>query len=735
LTFVWNQRECTGTDFHKAALDGDDELVKRLLETDPQLVHRRFTYETSFNGLVQEGSGEAIHLAASRGGRGYEDTVDVLLCSGARLDSWVTRDFQNHYDVFHAAVFAEGKGGTTDMIKHLLDANAELTVNLDGRTPIHMAFQTGAVHLLPHLRQARRERGISEVTGEEIDLDPLLLGIQSGHLSEKELARAAAPTPKSLRTFMLHEPKCIPAFMRHLKKDRSTAIRLAKHVSGCDIAKVMRACPEAASALLDGMTSKPNCENQGLHPLPARISFGPRTIQQSWRNAVNTGTMHISYYKPDTVWRYNGTRFEAPDWHQCLSNRSWGKPVVDAEIQVCYVPNLICADFFAALVASSRGFQADERSLRIFDEPVVRAAIHHAWWIGACRQDLLWVSFSVWGLILLVYDVIQVNSSNRLSVDFIGASGLVQTFSMLARILGWSQISECKMDIFCRDSMYDWIRCVVPMMLPYSGGSRVVHVCVIFIYWWQMLSFFCCSDIVATSILPITRIAHHLIPATTVLLIFYAAFTHAFNAVHEGTDVHWFDTLFSSFNTLFFEELPNPAQTSPLELVLCYAAVTVFSVFLLNIVIGVVSELYTRQKGMAREALRLVRATKCRNFLSCARVLPCNLTSKPVASRIATGACVIAFVAQCAVATDKCTLSSTKYRALLTTCQFAMVLATFQNPKEHWAVGDRDGDEPHYLWIVRPTLPEDRDEDDESLEEGSGSILNDPSVISDPWEQ
>ena len=75
--FIWNRRQCQGTTLHQAVLDSDEDAVARYLKI-PGEHQKRFTYETEFKGKIQKGSGEAIHLAVSRGGLGVANLLRPL---------------------------------------------------------------------------------------------------------------------------------------------------------------------------------------------------------------------------------------------------------------------------------------------------------------------------------------------------------------------------------------------------------------------------------------------------------------------------------------------------------------------------------------------------------------------------------------------------------------------------------------------------------------------------------
>ena len=141
IVFYWNLRECFGNDLHFATFEGNKEKVVKLLKADPTLVESRFTYQVSAN---EEGSGQAIHLAASRG---HLDVVKELLAHGASLAAFVTRNGRPFYDVLHAAIIAEGRGGEDHVIKFLLP-KVQLGRTCDGKHPLHLAFVMGKPSLV-----------------------------------------------------------------------------------------------------------------------------------------------------------------------------------------------------------------------------------------------------------------------------------------------------------------------------------------------------------------------------------------------------------------------------------------------------------------------------------------------------------------------------------------------------------------------------------------------------------
>ena len=213
--FYWNLRLCYGNDLHVATFEGDTQKVLKLLKGDPSLVESRFTYQVS---ATQEGSGQAIHLAASRG---HLEVLKELLAYNASLSSYVTRNDKPFYDVLHAAIIAEGRGGEDHVIKYLLP-KVELRRNSEGKHPLHLAFVMGKPSLVCLIRSWMENNGdkstetqLAESLSEGTSA-PLRLGIQGMKMTLRELILCAEVTPLSLRIFMEDAPRAVPLFLKRL---------------------------------------------------------------------------------------------------------------------------------------------------------------------------------------------------------------------------------------------------------------------------------------------------------------------------------------------------------------------------------------------------------------------------------------------------------------------------------------------------------------------------------------
>ncbi|CAJ1440773.1 unnamed protein product, partial [Effrenium voratum] len=761
VAFRWNGRDCSGFPIHEAALHGDHERVNQLHEEHPELLNTRFTYQTrSPEGNVQEGSGEAIHLAASRG---HEEVVRLLVSLGARVEDKVTRGNTPHYDVLHAAVYAEGKGGSTAMVGYLLHVKANPNLpNQDGRTALHLAYQTGNVPLIHRLHEAIDDWGTFEDAivegGHPL---PLEIGIHFDKMSEDELSESARLTARSLQIFIDHLPHCIPNFLlRSLQNEEDMAESgmdpksIAQLIETEDIASLMRECPDAACALLDYCSLRPEVTS-GHNPLPTRVSFAPRTWTQSLQQSLNMQNELMVFYKPDQVWDYNDTTFEMPPWQKQITEdhedrlrdrRRWEKrrrrmTRKDAEIKICHVPNLLTAEYFQALVDASDTDPAFTR----FENEVVRATIHYAFWHGAVIYDVLQVAMSFWAVLILVFEtgmlqleylqleggvsqedarmlrskghggnlVAEVPSSDdgcllcnlHVATSWIAAKGLVDLSMEVIQFLGCCTIGQPG-SYLTFGNAFDIARAVAAQMLFWHPESKLVHVVVIFCLWLRLLEIFTSAEKVARAVLPVRDLAKGLVPALVVFGVGYCAFVHAFFAVKDTTQPVWTQVFHSSFSSLITAEIPADVNKAPfVEMSLEYLAVLMFSIFFLNIFIGVIGELYQIEKERSELTFQELRAQSVLTFNLRALIMPGAVCNASLAQAITVVTlCIIAGTQLCIIFTrTRIPFLSVIYTFL----QTVMVACVFQCPDEVW--GGARGTENRYLWMCVPASRREED--------------------------
>jgi len=466
----------------------------------------------------------------------------------------------------------------------------------------------------------------------------------------------------------------------------------------------------------------------------------------------------MSFYEPDTEWKYDVIHFKCPQWHNELMATARGRQVRDASVKVCHVPDLICAPVFAALSEASEGDKLD-----IFQNDVVLGAIEFVWWKGACRVDLLQVWLSVWCLALLIVEAWMVDWTDEgtnsiadamerrlrshahqaagvgpsgwlgtnvsladdpldsdlhtisVSANFIGAKGVIDFLHEILQFSGLVAIGRWRSYFSCGNA-WDLARCLLLMRLFYDRQNDVVNVLVIFVCWARLLDVFTSAEKIGCAFLPIRRLVWSLVPASAVTLVGFCAFTHAFQQL-LGYRHSFLKTFFMSFSTLITTELPSDlSKTTGLQLTLTCVAVLFFSNFILNIFIGVIGAEYEKEKERVKVTFQHERAASCLNFLLRAEQLPTRLCSRTASLFVTFFAATLALALQVFGVMRGKSLPWT--RAAFVLCQLTMILMAYQNKhvsfKKHWYTS-AGGLQPRYLWIAVPSEPSDWKPEDMEL--------------------
>eukprot|EP00931_Biecheleriopsis_adriatica_P036761 TRINITY_DN21139_c0_g1_i1.p1 TRINITY_DN21139_c0_g1~~TRINITY_DN21139_c0_g1_i1.p1 ORF type:complete len:941 (+),score=161.90 TRINITY_DN21139_c0_g1_i1:93-2915(+) len=674
--FSWNGRSCSGTKLHDAVLQGDLEEVFNILRADPDEVKEACSYKTSALGSIpgfpatSDGSVQAIHIAASCG---HVDIVKMLLEAKATVDDKGTRNGKDNYDVLHHAVYAGGNGGTTDMVKFLLEARADISHrDLDGRNPLHLAFECGSVPLLLLLREEIEVLNLQEmhlVRDSEGRL-PLEVGIATGKMTLRQLVECATTSADSLRVFMLNRPECIPMFIQRVPDPRKLARTLLPEAcSAEDICELLMSASEAATALLDMSMVEPLQDSYSLYRLPVQISLAPSSFWDSVEGMVNPRRNSIVVCSRDVTWKYSPDSSRLPDWHARVLKRSFTESMVTVQTRVCTIPNLICPDLFQSL--------SEATDLGVFEHDCIRAAIDYTFVQGACKLDVMQFSMSVWSLFLLVletYLLVDASVESEVNSRHLMRSAAHSHFDMTSDSDGYAisrllseddqiynpgrSISGCWLfsrgciDLvleivqfwgYClmgRPHLYlsfgnalDIFRAICAILLVTCHGNRCLHVLIILSTWARLMECMTVSLYVAHAILPIRRLARSLLPALLVTLVGFLAFTHASYAIEEHPRRLWPDQLAESFRVLITAALPSATEhTSGFHVFLTYMSVLMFTVFFLNIFIGVMSDQYIFEKERCELSFQQLRANSCLSYLLRTQVLPCNLFSERAAT-------------------------------------------------------------------------------------------------------
>ena len=645
--FCWNNSVCHGHMIHLAALRGDVAAVQEQLEQGVS-VHCVFYYETFYKRFRNLCNGQAIHLAASRG---HLEVVSLLLNCHADINACMYSGRESLCNVIHAAVFSEGRGGSQEIIMNLSHMSADIwSKNLNGIGCMQIAFQTGN---LDTIRSVEKNMSTSQWMGDDGDAEgvdfrcplrlssekfPLEFRIMFGKMDSQALAMAAPLTSASLRIFVHQAPECIPEFMHRWSRiEGPVAEKLEFDIN--DIIHLMHDFPEAAASLIQSMACKPKVASEGWHPLPARVSFASRSWLGRRAQSLFPKTESRSFYEFDCGWDYDERSGSAPHWHHQLTDLTALRepPMYDAKIQVCKIPNIISPLFFGALPTSVD----DEAALSLFASPVVRAAVSFTFWNGAVWMDMAQLLLGLWTLTLILIEtsllcgtkdtldsifypsfIPPTNGSQSVVADWILARAIADLTLELAQLWGCVAIGKSQL-YFNSGNLWDICRSILPLLLLFYPSNRALHVATVLIYWFRLLEG-----------APITRMGHDLLPlkrllfglAPTMFFTFlgFCTFTHAMFVADGRVDQAWSDVLFNSFVLLVTQGLPANPPEDTIKLLLLYVGVLVFSVFVLNIFIGIISEQLEHGREQTDLLFHSARTASCSTFLLRVRVLPCN---------------------------------------------------------------------------------------------------------------
>jgi len=659
--FIWNTRKCYGNDLHFAILQSDLGGATAILDESPDGVGDRFVYFVESQGQTTECSGCPIHIAASRQ---EGKIVELLLSRRASVESWVRRGRQDYYDVLHAAVFAEGRGGTEDMINCLIHAGSNIrATNSDGQTCKHLAFRTGNLTTIEAVRQHEfdtRSCWHTFASCKEEDDIPLRLGIQSGKMNKDQLARAASPKSNSLKTFMHLAPECIPMYLKRiLGADMATPEDLVESLDMDDFMHLMREFSEGAMAVLDGCTARPHETSYGWHALPARVSFGPRTrMERLWRMLFPQEALdsRIVLYPESQDWEFDEVAFQAPEWHRSLTDRSFGPRLHDAEIKVCYWPNLISTRLFLSLSL------AKDESLGIYNHEVLQAAIDYAFEHYVMTVEVFDLLLTFWTLLIIMVetwlapqkDAEPLHADSRLleakattantaaflftpslstqgtnnfsiSADLIVAKGIVDLTLEALQFLGAFRMEHPEA-YASLGNLWDIFTSLAAIALLWHSERRSLHTFVVVVFWIRLLH---CITVLklGRSFINMKHMSatFWFWPATSFTLLSFCAFTHAMYILNCGVDHPsplWPDKFRDSFTTLLTASLPKEDSEDDLELVIRCAAAVLFTVLLLNVFITVIGNEFTHSQERSRLLFYKARASSCLAFLLRSEVLP-----------------------------------------------------------------------------------------------------------------
>lgn len=759
--FKWNGKDCKGNKLHKAVRCKAFEDVFRILEHSPSALHSRFVYETTDpTGAVQEGTGEAIHIAA---GHQELDLMEFLLHRKASVHAKVTRGCEDHYAVLHAAIFAEGRGGHADVVRRIVEVKADMDANLHGEYPLHIAFRAGKLDLINILRDEREKRNLPDLEDDDQDLykgpTPLEIGISRSGMTTLELVMAARLSAASLRVFAKHEPRAIPMFLARLQSSPDLAFPdekmclaayLAKLITVKELACVLLNCPLAADALLTAVTSAPHCRSKAMHPLPPKVRMNARHFWQSMASYFNPPIEYLPSYQKDHVWEYDGNTFTYPEWHSFYtmnvpSGQLIDRAACDVEIQVCHISDLASAEFFLAL---KDGLTKDPgQDLSIFDNIVLRGLISVVWWDSAVSVELMQGFLDLWVLVLLLVELYmscprgaaderllmheggaqggataregdafgghaEVDFEHREPSDFIiacdflvarGIAGFLHHAHLLwALVTVETHVRQRHILLYCNTSNLLSLGILMLLWVDLSwldqDANMAVRLFAIMRNWLRLMKANLLFESIGKALLPLVDVVGGLLPSVALTVFVFCCYVHM-RLYMLGGLLPWGDIMKDSFSTLFTGGLESTGFK--LDLMLTYGGVTIFTLFMLNIFIGVISEVYQDKEQIVDQRYQQLLSESCLSYLLRFRLIPTH----HVSYTLAVVSVVISFVVMLVVQTVSLVQRQrVQYScAVFLVCMVVLDLMSYCWSRPPWVKvsGEFANSDYNYLWVAK----------------------------------
>lgn len=490
--------------------------------------------------------------------------------------------------------------------------------------------------------------------------------------------------------------------------------------------------------LLDMATVKARATDPEWHPLPQRVHF-----RESWDGVQSTVLSEM-----DKHWVFNETGLEFPKWHWKILPRERVRsftyseigPHLDANIRVCHVPNIISPNVFAALISSVR---LGDAGLCLYESSTLRAAVSYTFDHGAMWFEMIQCLISVWGLSLLVLQtcfnhervvglgasslyyrmdegvfdpsLTATNHRDGVVADWMIAKGFVDLCLEVAEVFGRIRTGELR-GYFNIGNAWDLLRSIIPIALLAFHSERWLHLLVVLIYWMRLLESVILSEWIGCALLPLQKLLMGLLPALAFTVVCFGALTHAMYTVQVTADHLWPTTVFRTFATLITQGLPEHEPEDGLELLVLYGGVLFFSIFVLNIFIGVIDEEYKNEKELSHLRFLGLRASSCLTYLLRVRVIPCGLLGAKAAFGAAFAAMIAALTLQASSILLERRLMGSYQLLAFQACQLIIFLAPFQCEDGPWtdrfaASGkvfkgyrslDARNQVRRYIWIIEP---------------------------------
>eukprot|EP00438_Fugacium_kawagutii_P032686 Skav221347 [mRNA] locus=scaffold1845:137688:140523:- [translate_table: standard] len=449
----------------------------------------------------------------------------------------------------------------------------------------------------------------------------------------------------------------------------------------------------------------------------------------------------------------------------------------EVKILLCRVPDIITPGFFSAVLDAR---VHDKAALFLFESMPIRAVVSFTFWKGAVWMDLLQFIFSTWGLALLIALTAQAQETpycpegRANNADAALLNETLQATGKTAQALCKSQLASVYRSSFGDDDsgegrqheraiVADWLiakgfvdlilevmqfagcvatrqmrcyfrvgnlwdvyRSILPILLIGLWWWTPLQILVVLMYWMRLLEGVTLSSKIGHAFLPLQNLVHGLVPAMLFTVLGFCALTHALFAVHQDQDKGkpeplWPAAIWTTFARLIANELEDSPPANMEMLVLLFG-VLFFSVFMMNVFIGVINDQYSEEKKTVRLAFQKLRTQSCLTHLLRMSVIPCDVLTAPLATALQIG-CVLACIGiqVAALVDEEYKLPSCAQFFAFFFLQLLTFFASFQckGCDYPWLTFiRRTSKTTRYLWICQPR---DWHMDDDKREENTRS--------------
>ena len=467
------------------------------------------------------------------------------------------------------------------------------------------------------------------------------------------------------------------------------------------------------------------------------------------------------------------------------SCRNGPEEMKDIKIQLCRVPDIITPGFFSSILDARDG---DKPALDLFQSLPVRAAVSFTFWKGAVWMDLLQFIFSLWGLILLfivtwhaqeteycpegqannnatalfnstreqnlaaeecrrelasvfasslVIDISGEEQRHERAVvaDWIIAKGIVDLLLEGLQFAGCVATNQTRC-YFRFGNLWDIIRSILPILLLPYYSCRLLQILVVLMYWMRLLEGATLTQKIGHALLPLQNLIRGLFPAMLFTIIGFGALTHALYAVHNQNEKGQFQRLWpgavwTTFTRLIVGELDDDPLKDNMELLVLLFGVLFFSVFMMNVFIGVINDQYSEEMKTVRLSFQSLRTKSCLTHLLRMSVIPCDWLRAVPAAGVSVVCVIVCLALQILALVGKGFQAPGCWQFFIFLfLQFVTFMASFQckGCDFPWLTFLRGNSKTRYLWICEPRDYGEMDADDNEVK--PNTTCAEPACIS-----